>query len=680
MNNQIFKKFNSKFIKYSIALAAITILFLVPYVKFFPYVGSFPSENLSDALPGSHFSNTLCISDTILNQSTSTQQAKIVNSKLLTDAPALKILRPTDFQADIFENSNSIYYLGNREAIIALDIVDTADINMLKAQALQGVFSPRDLEIFLGDATAYYAPCNAPRVDTGVAEGYWASKGASVLHHWAHLYESNLSGRVHSQYGYLVSWIAHKTLDWNSAQGPTNFVRLAWVIYAVCGLAYIAIFIYMFHEHPQLALAALLIKLFFLSNIGSFMLVLAPGYHWFRELVILAVPMIVLVSVHHYSVTKVMHRAFLLIATGILLAVCYLVDPVFFLIAIFSAIFSWLWNNWHIISDYHKQNRIQLVFISSIVIAVLIGVALFQYSNLQYVADKLLNASIDFGKYSKRVVLTCFIALLFLIFARPLRNRFLAGYFSFVTLLLSLYYFITPDSFHFYKFAEYSVPFWVVAIAFLQKRYSTWFKTHFYAIQPKLYRSLPLGFILLASITLSNFTSLPISWEFRLTDSSGEPYFKSSTYNINNRLIKADISEKLASHLRSFPNSASADFILSPFDKYLAFIYDRSNGLGTPDLIASLDTNEKMKNALERISQHSSSPYILLDRSILHVDTRLGIKQNNPVLGLQHAASKLNLKARLRAAELATNILSLCTVTYKDKAEMGWDILRCNFK
>jgi hypothetical protein len=76
------------------------------------------------------------------------------------------------------------------------------------------------------------------------------------------------------------------------------------------------------------------------------------------------------------------------------------------------------------------------------------------------------------------------------------------------------------------------------------------------------------------------------------------------------------------------------------------------------------------------ITETDTPVYVLLDDTILNVDTRLGIKKNHPVLGGMHAASKLNLKARLRASDLAAELATHCKADDNLVAK-GWHLIRC---
>ena len=68
---------------------------------------------------------------------------------------------------------------------------------------------------------------------------------------------------------------------------------------------------------------------------------------------------------------------------------------------------------------------------------------------------------------------------------------------------------------------------------------------------------------------------------------------------------------------------------------------------------------------------------VLVDEAILDVDTRLGIQESHPEIGRLHLASKLNLKARLRASDLAAELMARCEVDESPGERKGWRLLRC---
>ena len=79
-------------------------------------------------------------------------------------------------------------------------------------------------------------------------------------------------------------------LQWSSSLGPTSFVRLSWLVFAACGLGYFAVFLHVFRDHPRLAVAALLLKVFFFTNARRVRARARPRVPLDRELVLVAVP------------------------------------------------------------------------------------------------------------------------------------------------------------------------------------------------------------------------------------------------------------------------------------------------------------------------------------------------------------------------------------------------------
>ncbi|MGA7802126.1 MAG: hypothetical protein WCC36_15080, partial [Gammaproteobacteria bacterium] len=154
------------------------------------------------------------------------------------------------------------------------------------------------------------------------------------------------------------------------------------------------------------------------------------------------------------------------------------------------------------------------------------------------------------------------------------------------------------------------------------------------------------------------------------------PYFRAKDYSINNRLIRADMSKSLAEHLRRFPKQQHFKYIVSPYDKYVTFLYDRENGFDSPDLVAWLDSSEKVVEAIHMIMQSKTPADVLIDPAITYVDTRIGIKESHAVLGALDMGSKLNIKGRLRAAEVGRALLKGCRRVDDLKGE-DWIHLRC---
>lgn len=654
-----------------VGVIGIVLLFLSPYVSLLPFVGSFPAEDAREVLPGSYLVEALCLPE----------RGDPATQPVSTPAPpALKVeqgLAP--MPRGLFEKSRSFYFSERTGKVIALDDdFDEGEVGKLWMLETQRSVSRKALLSFLAEADRYYVPCGHPAIDRGLTEGYWATKGASVLHHWVHLYEGGLSGSAHVQYGYALPWSVHRILEASGSLGPTSFVRLSWFAFAACGLAYIALFLHLFRSHPWLALAALIVKIHFFVRIGPFALLLAPGFHWYRELVLVALPALLAPVASSWSAGGWRSAWPRLLAAGAGLLACLLLEPTFFLVAVLCALLALLWGNFGRIADFTRAHRRAFLILLLALAAALLALVILESSNLAYIAQKLRGDDLvtPEAKYLKRTLAVCAAAVVFLLFLRGRPQTVLQGYFALVALFSSLYYLITPDVFHFYKFGEYMIPFTVGLVGLVIDRYGGWVTSHVALPRRSLAVAGALGFVALAVMTAGRLRTPPAEWERRIKDSFGAPYFKAAPFTINGRLIRADMSERLAEHLREFPAATRFDFLLTPFDKYVTFLYDRTSGFGAPDVIAWLDSSAKLARAL-RLTAGSDRPVrVLLDEAVLDVDTRAGIQASHPVLGSLHLASKLNLKARLRAAELAAELLARCTEEERPGAK-GWRLLRC---
>lgn len=647
---------------------AVALLFLAPYVALFPLVGAFPAEDVRESLPGTALGAMLCV------PAQGDAAARPSPPTLAVDrgqAPAA---------AELLERSTSIYASGRSGALVALDTIDAGDERRLWTLAARGAFSGERLISFLQEAARYYPRCEAPPTDRGVTEAYWAAKGAAVLHHWLFLYEGSLSGNVHAQYGYAIPWTVREILAAASSLGPTSFVRLAWVVLAACGVAYVALFLHVFRGHPRLALLALVLKFFFFSKMGAFGLLLAPGFHWQRELVLLAVPTLLLAGASSGSAAGPSRRWRRRIAAGAALLLCFLAEPTFFLVAASCAAAAALWGNTRAIAGWARAHRRASLLLLALGAAAAVAVLALQASNLAYVAQKLRGDElvVPAGEYVWQLLAVCAAAAGFLAVLRGRPERVLDGAFALVALSASLYYFVTPDLFHFYKFAEYAVPFGVALAASVVERYGAWARSR--VARPARWQAAAttVGAAALALAAARDLGPRPEAyWERRIEDASGAPYFQAASYTIGGRVIRADLSERLARHLRAFPASARFDFLVSPFDKYVTFLYDRTNGFGAPDLVGWLDSAGKLERAVRSTAASERPVRVLLDEASLEVDPRLGIQRANLVVGPLHVASKINLKARLRASELAAELLARCAVDDDPAVRGGWRLLRC---
>lgn len=675
-----------------IGLAVVIVLFLLPYVALFGYVGVFPAEDLGSASPDSTFRKILCldgpVSDGLAANSDSQPGANdrdwLPRNPIPQTAPEISFnpaRRP--IPEKITGASDSLYFSERTHKIIAIDAIDKTDAGILWMLALQHSVPANDLAGFKEKARLYYPPCNVPVADRGVTEGYWAAKGTSVLHHWVHLYEATEPGDPKLvQYGYLVPWMAKAALEGTSTLGPTNFVRAAWVLFAVCGLLYIFIFLKIFPRHRYLAIAGLLIKIICFLNIGKYILVLAPGFHWFRELVFISVALISVTAIRQFAGGgRSVSRAR---ATGLFAgaAACYLLDPLFFMISATCFLAAFCWSRWDITIAVMRLRK--KLFLSGVfaAIAAAIAIGMTQSDKFLYIIDKLMHG--DYGLFGftplfySVVAGICLVAAIVIALTCNRRNQYLLIYFSFLTLVSSLYFFITPDHFHFMKFIEYATPLGIALVVSLEPCFRGRLFSSPPALSP-LRKIAPWGLLLmLTAMSLVVFIRKPGGVELRLTDSFDAPYVVSRHHEINNRMIDADMPEELAEHLRMFPREKHIDFIVSPYDKYIAFLYDVRNGFADPDLAVWLDSNERLDETIQQTAAAAAPVDVLVDDAALSFDPRMGLKASHSWLGPLQKASKIYVKDRLRTVELATTLLRQCTKTdANDPPKGGWQRVRC---
>lgn len=669
-----------------LAIIFLLITFTFPYVLLYPHVGSFPSEGLSEGADGSYYKYNFCLNK--FKSIDKISDGKLSFNNEINGTPKLNIsFDNNDKIYKKFDSSQSLYLnsLGNQ--ILALDVISESDKKLLFMLQQDNSFSIESMNNFIRAASKFYLACNPLITDRGVTEGYWAAKGTSVLHHWVHLYESTLAGgKGLAQYGYTIPLSVKFVLQKTNNLGPTNFVKSTWIIFYLCGLTYISIFLYIFRKTPHVAIIGLIFKIFLFTKLGYFAQLIAPGFHWLRELLLIIVPTVFLVlnlpsrviGNNNFIPKKLI--LFLFFAIFI-----YFVDPIFCTISFTSLLITLFLLNNRIICKFYCDNKIR--FYSVLFFLVISGGILFyfQRSKINYIFDKLLNLGgglIPFDRFGSSVVIVvCLVAILSLLFLSSFKKNsaFLLSYFSITTLFVSFYYFITPDVFHFIKFLEYAIPFFLffVISSFGFHRYIN--KFIFYSKNNILRNKVTffVSFLFFLFLSPSNyFNDSKGSSELKVFDSLGNFYFSSTEHLINKRLIKANISPDLVNHLSLSFDLTNVDYIISPYDKYLTFLYDKRNGFPSPDFVAWLDSKEKYDLVKSHFNKPSKITLVLVDEEIFNVNLRLGMKSHDAMWHSLHMASKLNLKGRIRAYELSKNILNDCAIKSYD-SKIKWFLFEC---
>jgi hypothetical protein len=147
-------------------------------------------------------------------------------------------------------------------------------------------------------------------------------------------------------------------------------------------------------------------------------------------------------------------------------------------------------------------------------------------------------------------------------------------------------------------------------------------------------------------------------------------------YNINNKIIEADMSYELAEHLKSFPAEYQPDLIISNYDKYISFLYNKRNGFKDPDLVAWMDSQERLEEATQLALGSPNEIKIILDLKALNPGVLASLFSSHITYGLLSPASSLNVKGRLRLAELSSKLLSACSPIQKNNTNY-WILISC---
>jgi hypothetical protein len=644
----------------------IILIFIITflYSKVYKSFHGFPAESIqhSSSLSKSRIANCLDPS-----------ASKIISLGPI-NAPYYPLQGIGDYAINLINQSNTALYF--EDGIYFLDAIGKEDSVNLALGFLRNTnkLSSVQLENLINRVNDFYDSCNKySNSDYGVTELYWAGKGVSILHHWAYLYDGALLNEERkSQYGNIIpilSSLISKNLS-NQKFAIDNFVKVSLLIFYFCTIIYFILFWTAFKGSANLYVICifLLFKTYFFIKLGIFAILLAPGYHWFRELVCLII---------FFSYLLVSNKSLLLkILALLLILLSYLIDPAFSTIAFLSLIASEIiWN----ISNIRR--KLLLLFYSIIIITV--GF-IFQKNNIINLYHSIFEVYEIYGKnknYNFAASLIIFISLLTLYFNTHNKYNRYYNYFCIFSVLSSIYYFVNPDYFHFIKFIEYSVPMLLVFFVVIFNLHNVYFLNKFNLLKSycgglyikKLSNISYLVFIILLTLFfIKTINKTPADWILRTIDSSGESFYSSQNFLINDRSINANFSPELYTHLKNFPNNITYDYIISRNDKYILFLYDRTNNLGNIDLLASIN-DQMVEDYFKRIKLNKS--IIILDENNFYIDALSEFKANHPVLGNSVSVSYLQLKKQFYLLRLSRLVKSECVMI---GAEGKWGVYDCS--
>jgi len=655
------------------AIALDLLGFSYIYSTLWNNVGKFPAESFAVSRADARSVRALCFDSKNLSRNIATSPHFPKGPRAI----AIPIRRKPDSAGQLGQlgPSSSLFYSAGNQTIYAIDDLDEADVTHLDDLTFWGIVDAKDVARVLSEPS--FAPtCTAPVSDEGITEAYWATKGTFVLHHWAYLYDAAVSDRkpVHAQYGYFVSRLSHRIQVALDALGPTPFVRVAWVMYWFLGICYCVAFLIVFRSSLPIAAIGLAWQIGLFASIGAFTIVLAPGYHWTRELVMILPPLLFSCNgISQYRNPRTYARITILGLVAIALG--YLLDPSVAIVATACSALAILATYWRAIGRAIGARLPLAIAFGFAALATIVGVLIVDASNLAYIVSHTMGfAASAFADPARNriLVLNVFVALVGIVLCVCRKAPITAAYFAFISIVTYEFYIITPDSFHFAKYVEYTVPLYVL-LASLLLAYLPRF------VPPARWRSLETAgavvfTVYILATPLAALSQLPETWQLRMVDSVGIPYFKSTPLTINNRLIDANLNSETVTRLRAFPVNIASDFIVSPLDKYLLMLYDQHNGYPSVDATAWLDNDTAiltMEGAIA--SRHKTA---LIDSEILAVNPLAADLSSNPTIGSANSQSVLNVKSRIRMNELASYLFDHCSVTPADSRRL-WYVARC---
>jgi hypothetical protein len=640
--------------------ASVLFIVLLPYMHNAPNIGRFSLETLRYTPDTSSLGSTYCLA---------TRRVIFKNSlrRRLSWRDSISLAlnrRPSALEIGDIQASSSLLYSKTDRRIFIADTPSPQDRALLEAFSRDHLTNPKASAQFINKASRLPFACQDSQGDTNITDGYWATKGTGIIHHWVHLYESSFSDgkNVRHQYGTLIPRVARAFMLALPNGGPTSFAQIAWVLFAAAAVLYTLLVFRIFAATPITAALLILTKSAVFTSIAPFILLLAPGFHWYRELTIVIMAYASLLTRDYRGKASPGENA---CNAGILLGaavICYALDPSFATIAI-SAYFLAL-----IPAQVIGSDRLRISpFVRSIAIgtglALLSATTISNFQLLKYIFTT--ATTLDYGLYhfdsSQLLSVSCIIILstTFALrsFFKP--QPFLLTYFSIATAGAELYYFVTPDNFHFTKSIEYAIPFFFLLASSIR------------------FRSLAsiLALIILFSINIKHLDAQPTQWELRIKTVKGVSVFSSAhTVTIHQRTMIAEIDPSLHQHLNAYPNQWRYDYLVSPVDKYITFLYDKHNGFEDPDFVSWLDSDIRF-NAISAILLHGGHhARVLLDDTSLDPAPDAAISSQHTVLGSNYLASQLNLKSRMRLYDLYRTIRAECASI---STQADWRLVEC---
>lgn len=636
-----------------ISLATITWT----YSSYAKYAGLFPAESIR--------------SSTEKYEEIKCNKKNITTTSDLRDLPHLELdstEAEEQYRAALFK-ARSIGYSTEERIIYAVDAIDEADLITLKKITRKNQIPQAALEKFINQAANFYAPCPySLSFEKEITSGYWASTEAAKIHHWAHLYAGATSLDGKSQYGYLIPNLANLLSNHSDSPGPSHFTSSAWWIFMACGLLYALMIHRLAACHGEksglIATSAIIFKTAGFYTITPYMMLMAPGFHWFRELITLAIGIITFIPSKKYR----------LAAITTTFPILYFTDPTYFLIGLSAATITVVIKHKGMLQNWIKNaDRKKILLISGICLTGTVALGLGASENIHYVFKNIANIDITLIFTARHLGFTWMYALILLLpcalaiktITSQEKSEPIEHYFAFV-MIIGLTYFAThPGQPHFIKCLEYGIPLFVIySTKIIKKNHQK------YAI------------ITLAACTLTFLTPafgfIPYKNEKTLSPYSDISKFR--TVTIFGRTGNLNINQETEKHLINFPHDVKHDFIISPYDKHLLMFGSFKNGWKNVDWTLSGQTyrpEETMATIQEASLKKEREIKIIIDSTTLSIDMTSGIKKwATDFYAVETTLPRLGLKHRIQAFETSQLILRMCPRA--ERLNETWLMVSCS--
>ena len=413
---------------------------------------------------------------------------------------------------------------------------------------------------------------------------------------------------------------------------------------------------------------------------------MAPGSHWFRELNFL---LIYIISSHFVFGDK--KNRFYNIPLLLLFTLTLLFDPM-------SGVFGWAAVVLSCVINFYKNHTIRItakkIFTAGGILLVLIMTLIAYSNNAQYFFSMLKENIFSGGLSDQSIRYLVFNGLmLFLISLFYVNNKlsYKYIYFAFLGNISIVYYLMTPDWVHYYKYLEYAIIFYMCIyivlynFVFLNILKFSWIKNNvvykFNSVSLKFIEI--VIYLIIFSIIFANFSKFnkinSISPLTTFYGSDNQLFFSANDFEINDKKIVADISRELEHHLTAYPSVTNKNFIVSNFDKYILFLYNVKNNFGFVDLRSQMVDDKEMKKIISFIKKNGGT--FVVDQKNFQVNLGYGPKiSGDPVLiegdGKYFLGPYNYIKSKLRMIKISQYIYDHCDKDHQQSND-NWSTFSC---